>query len=249
MLEIILIAGAGFICGCLNAIAGGGTFVTLPALIWVGIPPIAANATATATAVPGYCASVWAYRKDIRAEGSLRLEAIILLAAAGGVVGAVLLILTSSKAFAALVPWLLLTATTLFAVAPDMLKLLRTFHFDLSSPAAACLILLGVTTYGGYFNGGLGIIILAALSLQGYRNLHGMNGLKNLLSSILSIMSVITFMSADVIVWEVAAPMAAGNVLGAYLASRIVRKIRQVRYLRQAIIAIGSVMTAVFFIA
>lgn len=243
-----MIIVAGFLCGALNAVAGGGTFVTLPVLIWIGIPPVVANATATTMAVPGYFASVWAYRHDIRAEGALRLGTIIMIAALGGILGAVLLIVTSSSAFMTLVPWLLLTATLLFAFAPWVQKLSETNGAGPRSTGMAVIGLLLVTTYGGYFNGGLGIIMLAALALQGYRNLHGMNGLKNLLASILSTLSVVTFMTADLIAWDVAIPMAVANICGAYLTSRFVRRMTRIDILRGVIIAIGGVMTVVFFV-
>lgn len=248
LFEIAVILIAGFLCGSLNAIAGGGTFVTLPTLIWLGVPPVVANATATTMAVPGYCASVWAYRSDIRTEGTLRLGAIITLTAIGGVAGALLLTITSPDAFLGLVPWLLLTATLLFAFAPHLLKLSEVRHFDVRSPVIAGTILLMVMIYGGYFNGGLGIIVLAALALQGYRNLHGMNGLKNLLSSILGVLSVITFTSADLIAWNAAIPMAAANMLGAYVTARLVRQSGRTDLLRLGVILVGLVMTAAFFV-
>ena len=248
MVELIVIVAAGFLCGALNAIAGGGTFVTLPVLIWIGIPPVTANATATTMAVPGYIASVWAYRHDIRAEGVLRLGTIIMMAALGGVLGAVLLVVTSPGAFLALVPWLLLTATLLFAFAPRLLKLSEGGSIGTRSRVMAVIVLLFVTTYGGYFNGGLGIIMLAALALQGYRDIHGMNGLKNLLASILSTLSVVTFMTADLIAWGAAIPMALANICGAYVTSRFVRRMARMDILRGVIIAIGAVMTVVFFI-
>lgn len=243
-----MIVVAGFLCGALNAVAGGGTFITLPVLIWLGIPPVVANATATTMAVPGYLASFWAYRRDIRAQGVLRLGTIIVLAALGGVLGAALLIATSSDAFLALVPWLLLTATLLFAFAPGLQKVSQASGIGGRSRLVAIITLLLVTTYGGYFNGGLGIVMLAALSLQGYRNLHGMNGLKNLLASILSTLSVVTFMTADLIAWDVAAPMALANICGAYVTSKIVRRVERVDILRLLIIAIGALMTIAFFI-
>lgn len=248
LFELFIIASAGFLCGALNAVAGGGTFVTLPVLIWLGTPPIVANATATTMAVPGYIASVWAYRHDIITEGALRLGTIIALAAVGGVLGAVLLVVTSPDAFLALIPWLLLTATLLFAVAPRLRKISEASGIGIRSPAMAVVVLLFVTTYGGYFNGGLGIIMLAALSLQGYRNLHGMNGLKNLLSSILSTLSVATFITADLIAWDVAVPMALANICGAYFTSKFVRRVERVDILRLVIIGIGAAMTAAFFI-
>ncbi|MEP3276424.1 MAG: sulfite exporter TauE/SafE family protein [Stappiaceae bacterium] len=246
-MELFIIISAGFFCGALNAVAGGGTFVTLPVLIWLGIPPVVANATATTMAVPGYIASVWAYRHDIRAEGALRLGTIIALAAVGGVLGAVLLVVTSPDAFLALIPWLLLTTTFLFAVAPRLQKISETSDIGIRSSAMAVVVLLFVTSYGGYFNGGLGIIMLAALSLQGYRNLHGMNGLKNLLSSILSTLSVATFITADLISWDAAVPMATANICGAYFTSKFVRRVERVDILRLVIIGIGAAMTAAFF--
>ncbi|MDX8355757.1 sulfite exporter TauE/SafE family protein [Cognatiyoonia sp. IB215182] len=249
MLELVVIVSAGVLCGALNAIAGGGTFVTLPVLIWIGIPPVVANATATTMAVPGYIASVWAYHRDIRAEGVLRLGTIIMIAAVGGILGAVLLIVTSPKAFLTLVPWLLLTATLLFAFAPRLQKLSEGGTIGTRSTAMSVAVLVSATTYGGYFNGGLGIIMLAALALQGYRNIHGMNGLKNLLASILSTLSVATFMTADLIAWEAAIPMATANVCGAYATSLFVRSMTRTDILRGVIIGIGAVMTVVFFIA
>jgi len=248
LFETIVILIAGFLCGSLNAIAGGGTFVTLPTLIWLGVPPVVANATATTMALPGYCASVWAYRNDIRTEGTLRLGTIMSLTAIGGVAGAVLLTITSPDAFLGLVPWLLLTATLLFAFAPRLLKLSEAQGFSALSPILAGTILLFVMIYGGYFNGGLGILVLATLSLQGYRNLHGMNGLKNLLSSVLGVLSVITFTSADLIAWNAAIPMAAANIWGAYITARLVRQTRRADRLRIMIIAIGLAMTVAFFV-
>nr|WP_281281422.1 sulfite exporter TauE/SafE family protein [Denitrobaculum tricleocarpae] len=239
---------AGCLCGALNAIAGGGTFVTLPVLIWLGIPPIVANATATTMAVPGYIASVWAYRHDIHAEGALSLGMIVTVAALGGMLGAILLIVTSPDAFLVIVPWLLLTATLLFGFSPRLRKLSETHAVGIPSTGVAVIILLFVTTYGGYFNGGLGIIMLAALALQGYRNLHGMNGLKNLLASILSTVSVVTFMTADLIEWKAAFPMAMANICGAYLTSRIVRRVERVDVLRHVIVVIGSAITITFFV-
>lgn len=248
LLELFIVIAAGFLCGALNAIAGGGTFVTLPVLIWLGIPPTVANATATTMAVPGYIASVWAYRHDIRAEGALGLRTIIILAAVGGVLGALLLIVTSPDAFLVLIPWLLLTATILFALGPQLQRWFESKGLGLHSTLAAGTMVLVVATYGGYFNGGLGIILLAALSLQGYRNLHGMNGLKNLLSSILSTFSVATFVMADLIAWDTALPMAAANICGAYVTSKFVRRVTRVGLLRAIIIGLGLAMTVAFFV-
>ncbi|MEB3421936.1 sulfite exporter TauE/SafE family protein [Salipiger marinus] len=188
MLSIIILVVAGLAAGMVNAIAGGGTLVSFPALVWLGVPPIMANATATLTALPGYVGSAWAYRQDISAEGSLGLRSIILTAALGGLAGAGLLLITPGDAFVGIVPWLLLTATLLFAAGPGLLRLVRARGLQIGPGLSAFTVFL-VAGYGGYFNGGLGIMLLAVFSLIGFQNLHGMNGLKNLLSAVLSLVS------------------------------------------------------------
>ena len=120
MLSIALLVIAGLLAGMVNAIAGGGTLLSFPALIWLGVPPVMANATATLTALPGYLGSAWAFRNDIHAEGSLGLTGIVAIAALGGLAGAGLLLITPGDAFVGIVPWLLLTATLLFATGPDV---------------------------------------------------------------------------------------------------------------------------------
>ncbi|MEM8794291.1 MAG: sulfite exporter TauE/SafE family protein [Pseudomonadota bacterium] len=246
-MEIAIFFGAGFLCGVLNAIAGGGTFITLPVLIWAGVPPVSANATATTTAVPGYMASVWAYRARIGVEGPLSLWMVILLAAFGGILGGCLLVVTSADAFVTLVPWLLLTATLLFAFAPAILRRLSSGKGRRASPCRSAFLNLAATTYGGYFNGGLGIVLLSVFSLQGYRDLHGMNGLKNLLASVLSVGSVITFVCADLIEWDTTLPLMVGNICGAFVAARLVQRFECVELLRKVIIAIGFALSSAFF--
>lgn len=125
MLEIFVLCVAGFATGALNAVAGGGTFISFPALVWLGVPPIMANATATLTAIPGYAGSAWAFRKDIAAEGALSLPVMLLISALGGLTGALLLTVTNEEVFMGLVPWLLLVATLIFAAGPKLLALLK----------------------------------------------------------------------------------------------------------------------------
>ncbi|QIE57628.1 sulfite exporter TauE/SafE family protein [Pikeienuella piscinae] len=248
MLTILALTAAGFAGGALNAVAGGGTFVTFPLLIWAGAPPVIANATATMTAVPGYCASAWAFRREIRAEGALGVRAIIALTALGGLLGAGLLIFTPASSFVALVPWLLLAATLLFIGAPRLLSLLRARGVGQAGPLVSAVTLLAVAGYGGYFNGGLGIMLLALFSMLGFRDLNGMNGLKNLLSVVLSVTAVATFVVADVIAWDAALPMSIGNACGAYFASDLARRLDRPRALRIGIALVGLAMTAIFFL-
>ncbi|MEZ5676097.1 MAG: sulfite exporter TauE/SafE family protein [Thalassovita sp.] len=248
MFEIMLLAVAGFAAGVLNAVAGGGTFLSLPALIYVGVPPVSANATATLTALPGYISSAWAFRHDMEAEGRLRLRAILILAALGSIAGAILLIVTPSDMFLWIVPWLLLFATGMFALGPWLLSRLRQQQEQTAGPLVSAAVLLAVFVYGGYFNGGLGIMLLAAFGLLGYRNLHGMNGLKNVLSAMLSLVSALTFIMAGLIAWEQAAIMAASAALGGYVGAHQSRKITRTDLLRHFVTAVGLGMSVLFFL-
>ena len=248
MLSYFILVIAGLAAGAINALAGGGTLISFPALIWIGVPPIMANATATLTALPGYIASAWAYRHDLHAEGTLKLRVVYMVTAIGGLIGAVLLLVTSSDAFTGIIPWLLLTATTLFAVGPSLIAMVKRRDLGPVGPVASALALGIVAIYGGYLNGGLGIILLAVLGLIGFENLHNMNGLKNLLSAILSVVSVTTYAVAGMIAWESALVLAVATTIGGYLGARYARRIQNTRVLRIVIVVIGVWMTLVFFI-
>ncbi|MHA6323807.1 sulfite exporter TauE/SafE family protein [Roseivivax sp. CAU 1753] len=247
MVELLLLCVAGFAAGVLNAVAGGGTFLTLPTLIYLGIPPVSANATATLTALPGYLASAWAFRHDMQAEGRLGLRAIMGIAVAGSFLGALLLIITPGETFSWVVPWLLLVATVLFAAGPALLRRVRQRGTGDAGPALSAVALLAVSIYGGYFNGGLGIMLLATFGLLGYVNLHGMNGLKNVLSALLSLISALTFVVAGLIAWEQALVMSAAAALGGYVGARASRQIVRTDLLRHFVTAVGATMTLIFF--
>lgn len=246
--ELMLLIAAGFVSGLLNAVAGGGTFVSLPALIWTGVPPISANATATLSALPGYAAGAWGFRHDMQAEGTLSLGTILLISALGSIAGALLLIVTPGNAFLAIVPWLLLVATALFAAGPAILQAIRRNGVSAMGPVISAGVILSVSIYGGYFNGGLGIMLLAAFGLIGYTNLHGMNGLKNVLSALLSLVSSVAFVLAGLIVWQEAGPLAASAALGGYVGARVSRRIRRLDLLRLFITGVGMAMTIAFFL-
>ncbi|MFW2589042.1 sulfite exporter TauE/SafE family protein [Sagittula sp. SSi028] len=242
--ELAILTLAGFAAGVLNAVAGGGTFLSLPALIYVGVPPVAANATATLSALPGYLSGAWGFRHDIRDEGVLDLRTIAGIAAVGGLTGSGLLIVTSEAAFLWIVPWLLTLATTLFACGPAIQRRLR--GGGELGPVSGGAVVLAVSVYGGYFNGGLGIMLLAAFGLLGFRNLHGMNGLKTALSALLSLVSAVTFISAGLIAWEQAAIMALSTAVGGYVGARSSRHL-PVPLLRVGVICVGAVTALVFF--
>ncbi|GAD55261.1 sulfite exporter TauE/SafE family protein [Limimaricola cinnabarinus] len=246
MLFFVTLTVAGVLAGALNAVAGGGTFLTFPALIWLGVPPIAANATATIGALPGYASSAWGYRSDVAAEGTLELRAIIGLGALGGLLGAGLLLVTPGAVFEGLVPWLLLVATLLFAAGPRVLAFVRARGFGPAGPVLSGAAVLAVSIYGGYFNGGLGILLLAMLGLIGFVNLHGMNGLKVLLSAVLSLVSAAAYAAAGLIEWDAALIMAVATTIGGYLGARGARRV-PMPLLRIGITGVGLVMTVLFF--
>lgn len=246
--DILLLAAAGLAAGMLNAVAGGGTFLSLPALIHAGIPPVSANATATLTALPGYLSSAWGFRHDMQAEGALPLKAIVLAGAAGSLLGALLLIVTPAETFLWVVPWLLLLATLMFAFGPRLMHLARSRGAGEAGAAASAALITAVSVYGGYFNGGLGIMLLAAFGFIGYVSLHGMNGLKNLLSAVVSLASAGMFIAAGLIAWEPALVMALSAALGGYLGARLSRRIRRTDLLRHFVTAIGLAMTVLFLL-
>ncbi|AJE46953.1 sulfite exporter TauE/SafE family protein [Celeribacter indicus] len=246
MLELIAVLLAGVAGGALNAVAGGGTFLTLPALIFAGVPPVSANATATLTALPGYVSSVWAYRRDLATTATMPAGRMIALASAGGLAGALLLLVTPNDTFLAVVPWLMALATVLFAGGPRIVR--RLFARDRLGPLAAAVALSLVSVYGGYFNGGLGIMLLAVLGLIGFTDLHAMNGLKNALSALLSLVSAATYVAAGVIAWDMAALLAAAMIAGGFLGAHHARRITDTRRLKQFITAVGAAMTVIFLV-
>ncbi|MGQ0711922.1 MAG: sulfite exporter TauE/SafE family protein [Rhodoferax sp.] len=269
--------------GVLNAIAGGGSFLTLPALLAVGVPPIPANATSALAVSPGYLGSVWGFRRELAALPRTTLGRETLVAAAGGVAGAVLLLLTPAALFARLVPWLLLLATLLFALGP---RWMRSHAPRATAPAAdpgpasearpagaaasaaphmsataapgapsvpgaprprwhlAALAL--VCVYGGYFNGGLGILLMALYTVGGEARLNTVNALKNLHSLVLSLLSVAAFVLAGVIEWRAGVLMMAAATLGGAMGAHWARLL-PAAVVRTAVVLIGLGMSAVFF--
>lgn len=251
-MDWLMIALAGFLGGMLNAVAGGGSFITLLALVFVGVPPIAANATGTAALLPGYIASAWRFRKDIEYPASLSLKGLILIALIGGSIGAGILLTTSEQVFAKLIPWLILLATAAFIVGPWLLKRRITEQGEntstpMLSPIMALMLLAAVCIYGGYFNGGLGIILLASFGLMGQTNLHGMNGLKNLISALLTTIAVVIYAAGDVINSQYLLLLAVMAIIGGYVGAAMAYRISQ-PLLRGFIVIVGLAMALGFFI-
>jgi hypothetical protein len=225
-------------------VAGGGTFLTFPALIVAGISPIAANATSTAAVCPGALASALAYRRDVADLGRRFLTALVAISLVGGLLGALLLLWTPETTFARLIPWLLLGATLLFAGGRHVAQMVRS-RVHISQTA----ILVGqffIAIYGGYFGGGVSILMLGMLTIAGYTDVNQMNGIKSLLSGCLNAIAVVTFALAHEIVWRPAMLMAVAAIAGGYAGGAIARRVDP-SHVRALVIVIGVAMTAYFF--
>ena len=243
MADLILILVAGFLGGLLNAIAGGGTFITFPALVFIGIPEIAANATSTVAAMPGYLSAAIGFRKDIAELDRKLLLRLTLWSMLGGGIGSGLLLISSNEAFAILIPFLLLGATLVFLRGAQIREWAARQRGAVTAFGAGTMI--PVAIYGGFFNGGLGIVLLALFSMWGMTNLHAMNGLKCWLSFALSVVSLAIFAGGGKIVWLPALVMGAGTILGGLAGAPVARRI-PMPMLRKLIAAVGFGMTAVF---
>lgn len=242
-----LLVIAAFLGGGLNAIAGGGSFFTFPALVFAGVPVIAANATGTLALLPGYIASTWGYREDLRAPATLTMASVIGVSMIGGALGAFLLLTTPDQVFRAVVPWLLMAATIVFAAGPWLLRAFK--HRDSTGEAGGLgqgSTLAAVSLYGGYFNGGLGILLLAAFGLLGHRNIHQMQALKNLISAVLTAIAVSVYAFGGAIVWLEAIVMMVAASVGGYVMARVARRL-SATVVRAVVIITGTIMTILFF--
>ena len=250
--HLILLLAAAFVAGALNAVAGGGSFLTLPALVFVGMPPVVANATGTVALLPGYVSGVLGFRKDLQAPPGLSLRALTVLSLVGGAIGAALLLVTDDKTFDKIVPWLLLLATVLFALGPILLRRLKGSGGEgtqdaRASASKATAGMLAVSIYGGYFNGGLGILLLALFGLLGQTRLNAMNGMKNVVSALLTAIAVAIYAWGGVVAWPQALVMMVAATAGGYLGARLARHI-PAPLMRAGIVLTGLVMTVLFFL-
>ena len=242
--HIVLLLFAGFAAGSLNAAAGGGSFVSFPALIYAGIPSVSANASSTVALFPGSMASVWAYKEDIRPFEQVSMTAMTVLTFLGGGAGALLLLYTPSADFDALVPWLLLTGALAFAFGRQAGDRLRR-KFRIGPAFVLCgQFLLGI--YGGYFGGAVGIMMMAVWSIFGLTDIKRMNADRTLLVGVANAIAVVLFIIAGRVAWPETIVMLAGTILGGYWGARLTRRLNP-RYLRLGITVFNFLLTGLFF--
>jgi uncharacterized membrane protein YfcA len=245
MVSLLFLAAAAFLAGALNAIAGGGSFITFPALVFSGVPEVIANATNTVALCPGSLASVWAYRSRFGVSGGLNVRTLTAISLVGGAIGAILLLHTSNETFRVIVPWLLLFATILFAFGDRIRRHIQ--RVVTIGPKTVFVIQLMVAIYGGYFGGGIGILMLAMLAVFGLKNLHAMNAIKTLQTGLLNAVAVVIFIAENKVAWPQATVMIVTAIAGGYWGAKVAQRTDQ-NLLRKIVSVIGFVLTVCFFV-
>ncbi len=244
MNELLFIAAAGMLGGAMNAFAGGGSFVTLPALVAVGVPSLNANATNTVALVPSALASAFAYRHDFEGFDGVKLSAMALVSVIGGAIGAVLLLYTSQSVFDKIFPFLLLFGVLVFAFGRKLGEELRkrmTVH-----PRTLPAVQFALGIYGGYFGGGVGVMMLAAWSVLTAASINTMQATRNLLNASMNATASLLFILGGLIYWNQMAVLLISSTIGGYLASHFGRKLNPA-HARIAISCINAGIVMVVF--
>ena len=244
-MDSLLLIGAGLLAGTMNAIAGGGSFVTFPALVFAGVPSVAANASSTVALFPGSLTSAWAYRHGLRGFGGVSLRALLAASLSGGLLGAVLLLVTPQATFDAVIPWLLLLATLALGFGREAGAALRRVVRIGPGPVLVTQFLLAV--YGGYFGGAVGIMMMAVWSLLDSADLKAMSPARVLLVSATNTIAVICFIVAGAVRWPETLVMLVAAAVGGYAGARLALRMHP-RLIRTVILLFTTAMTIVFFL-
>lgn len=245
MLMLLLIFAAGLWAGLQNALAGGGSFVTLPALIMSGMSPLAANITSTVALFPGQVTSGLAGRSLVTGAGRLPFKALFGISVVGGALGGLLLLNTPSSIFSRLVPWLVLFATAMFAWGSFRRKPANLAAAQIG-PLPTGIAQFFIAIYGGYFGGGIGFLMMAALSMAGVTARHAA-ATKNVLASVMNAAAVALFVTSPLVHWPQAIALGAGAILGGLAGVWALRRVNE-RWLRIAIVCIGLALTVGLFV-
>lgn len=245
MNDILLLAGAGLVAGAMNSLAGGGSFVTLPALIAAGVPSVVANSSSTVALFPGGASAAWVYRDGMTSVAGLPIRAALITTLVGGFVGALLLLWTPSAAFDRLLPWLLLIATVVLASGPRLGPYLRARFRASIGVILTVQFLLGV--YGGYFGGAVGLMMMAAWCLLDDADIKALNPPRTLMVTAANSVAVICFIVAGAVRWPETLVLGAGAIVGGYGGARLGR-ILPPAIIRAATLLIAAGMTVAFFL-
>lgn len=251
IIQCALLFGSAMAAGMINSVAGGGTLLTFPSLIWAGHTPINANATSTVALVPGTLSSTLGYRRELE-KTPRRFFVLMIPSLIGGLLGAGLLRRTPPAIFASLVPYLILFATILFLVQEPIQRRRQTRDATRLPATNRWLIGTGfyqffIAVYGGYFGAGIGILMLAALGLIGLSDIHQMNGLKNIFASSINAVAAVYFIAAGMVSWPAALLMMVGSIMGGYGAAGLARRLGQ-KFVRRTVVVVGLAMTISLFI-
>jgi uncharacterized membrane protein YfcA len=243
--DILILAAAGFVSGAVNAVAGGGTFLTFGALSIAGIPAISANATSSITQFPGYITSTLAYWSDIKTfwRGALMLS---LISAIGALAGALILLALDNPEFSAMVPWLLIAATAMFAAGPWLKPKPKPGQQAAVGSVPGAIIQFATAVYGGFFGAGMGVMMLATLGLTQTGDYHRLNALKNMLSIVIAAVAIVVFVSGGVVAWPQALVMIPAVALGGYAGVWMARRVPQ-PLLRGFVIVVGLLLAGYYF--
>jgi uncharacterized membrane protein YfcA len=244
-MEFLWLVAAGAIAGVMNAIAGGGTFVTLPALIAAGVPPVAANASSTVALVPASLSSAWAYRRGLQPIGPVSLQTLLGASVAGGLVGALLLLGTPDRVFEKVLPWLLLVAAVMILFGPALRR--RMVARGLHIGARATLLgQFAVAIYGGYFGGALGLITMALWTLLSDLDFQAVAPARVLSVSVTNAAAVVCFIFAGAVSWPQTIAVLAGGVAGGFLGAKAGARL-PLALVKAAVICVTLGTTASFF--
>jgi uncharacterized protein len=248
--EHLLLMAAAACGGALNSVAGGGSFISFPALLFVGIAPVTANATNAVALWPGSLAAAVAYRREL-AEYRRWFLGLFVIGISGGLLGAALLLRTSDALFARLIPYLLLVAALVFTFGPQLNQRIQAAAPGAVSrralTALGMLLLLVIATYGGYFGGGMGILLLATFSLLGMTNMHAMNALKNALATLINLVAICTFLWAARVALRPGLLMVVAATIGGYAGAASARRLPAL-WVRRFVLVVAWLMTAYFFV-
>ncbi|MES2258993.1 MAG: sulfite exporter TauE/SafE family protein [Pseudomonadota bacterium] len=240
---VLLVAAAGLLAGVQNALAGGGSFITFPALLLAGLNPLAANMTSTIAMFPSQTTSAYAGRKLVDDVGGLSFKQMFIISIIGGIFGAILLRITPPTFFARLVPWLVLFATSVFAWGSFRRKPLHTT----SLPTGALVAIQScIAIYGGYFGGGIGFLMLAALTIAG-QQVRAATATKNVLAMAMNASATLIFAFSSLISWPAALALCAGGILGGLCGAWLIHRMPE-KLMRGFVVLVGAVLTVWMFL-